>query len=103
MISENKLHVVNFTLECFQNWQEMEFPGFRIFAFVVLTGSDVGVAVYQRLVQDKQTKVGYMAHLGGAVAGKQKSNLNYIKAIRCCQFLKVNCYYCRFTSWNKCT
>lgn len=47
----------------------MEFPWFRILSFVVLTGSDVGVAVYYRLIQQKETKVGYVAHLGGAVAG----------------------------------
>ncbi len=47
----------------------MEFPWFRIFCFVVLTGSDVGVAIYQRLILEEKNKVGYMAHLGGAVAG----------------------------------
>lgn len=47
----------------------MEYPWARLCTFVVLTGSDVGLVVYQRLVQGKQTKVGYMAHLGGAVAG----------------------------------
>ena len=53
----------------FQNWKEMEFAIFRLLFIVILIGADVGMAVYYRYVENVDTKVGYIAHLAGAIAG----------------------------------
>ena len=50
------------------NWKEMEFPGLRLAAFLLLTGVDTGVAIYYRYVGE-ETNIGYVAHIGGAVVG----------------------------------
>ena len=50
------------------NWSEMEFAWFRLGFFLILAGSDVGVAIYYRL-SNIDTNVGYVAHLAGAIAG----------------------------------
>lgn len=41
----------------------MEFPGLRLFLFLLLIGVDLGVAVYYRYI-NVSTQVGYVAHLG---------------------------------------
>jgi hypothetical protein len=46
----------------------MEFPGLRLFLFLLLIGVDLGVAVYYRYM-NVTTQVGYAAHIGGAVVG----------------------------------
>ncbi|ODN05684.1 Rhomboid-related protein 3 [Orchesella cincta] len=77
------------------NWKEMEFAWFRLIAFIVLTGTDVGVAVYDRVILEKQTKVGYMAHLGGAVAGLL-IGINVLRNLRKRRWEKV-VWWCSLT------
>ena len=50
------------------NWSEMEFPFLRLLAFLILTGVDTSVAIYYRYL-NVDTKVSYVAHIAGAVAG----------------------------------
>ncbi|XP_047516837.1 rhomboid-related protein 2 isoform X3 [Pieris napi] len=51
------------------NWAEMEFAIIQLLVFVLLAGVDVGTAVYDRYWKQTQQNIGYVAHLGGAVAG----------------------------------
>jgi len=51
------------------NWKEMEFAVFRLLFVVILVGVDVGTAIYYRHFEGIDTKVGYAAHIGGALAG----------------------------------
>jgi len=51
------------------NWKEMELAIFRLLFIVILVGVDVGTAIYYRYVEEIDTKVGYSAHLAGAIAG----------------------------------
>ncbi len=51
------------------NWSEMEFPGLRLAAFLLLAAVDTGVGVYYRYFAGVDTRVSYAAHLAGAVAG----------------------------------
>ena len=50
------------------NWSEMEFAVLQLLVFVVVTGVDVGQAIYNRYM-DANNQVGYVAHLAGAIAG----------------------------------
>lgn len=50
------------------NWREMEFAVVQLFVFLVFCGTDIGMSIY-RHVSDPYDRVGYMAHLCGAVAG----------------------------------
>jgi len=47
----------------------MELAIFRLLFIVILVGVDVGTAIYYRYVEEIDTKVGYSAHLAGAIAG----------------------------------
>lgn len=47
----------------------MEFGWLRLIALLVFGGSDVGVAVYGRYVENKESRTSYAAHLTGALAG----------------------------------
>jgi len=47
----------------------MEFAVFRLLFVVILVGVDVGTAIYYRHFEGIDTKVGYAAHIGGALAG----------------------------------
>ncbi|CAG4931911.1 unnamed protein product [Colias eurytheme] len=51
------------------NWSEMEFAIIQLLVFVLLAAVDVGTAVYDRYWKHTQQNIGYVAHLGGAVAG----------------------------------
>jgi len=51
------------------NWSEMEFAWLRLLFLGILTTADVGTAVYYRYVEKIDTRVGYVAHAAGAVAG----------------------------------
>ncbi|XP_045454178.1 rhomboid-related protein 2 [Melitaea cinxia] len=51
------------------NWAEMEFAIIQLLVFLLLAAVDVGTAVYDRYWGSLQQNIGYMAHLGGAVAG----------------------------------
>ncbi|XP_046647042.1 rhomboid-related protein 2-like [Daphnia pulicaria] len=51
------------------NWKEMEFAIWRLLFIVILVVVDVGTAIYYRYVENVDTKVGYAAHLAGAIAG----------------------------------
>lgn len=47
----------------------MEFAIWRLLFIVILVVVDVGTAIYYRYVENVDTKVGYAAHLAGAIAG----------------------------------
>ncbi|KAK2708273.1 rhomboid-related protein 2-like [Artemia franciscana] len=52
------------------NWNELEFAPIRLAAFLIFFCVDLGVAVYTRYtLPPGATKVGYVAHLAGAIAG----------------------------------
>jgi len=51
------------------NWAEMEFAIARLIFFILLIGSDVGVALYNRYNNVGDDKVSYVAHIGGFLAG----------------------------------
>lgn len=50
------------------NWREMEFAIVQLFVFLVFCGTDIGLSVYRHL-NNPYDRVGYMAHLCGAIAG----------------------------------
>lgn len=50
------------------NFQEMQFAIYQLVVFLLLIVSDVGTAIYNRL-HEVDDRVGYVAHLAGAVAG----------------------------------
>ncbi|XP_034235832.1 rhomboid-related protein 2-like [Thrips palmi] len=50
------------------NFQEMQFAVYQLIVFLLLIVSDVGTAIYNRL-HEVDDKVGYVAHLAGAIAG----------------------------------
>ncbi|XP_051168874.1 rhomboid-related protein 2 [Leptopilina boulardi] len=50
------------------NWREMEFAVLQLLVFIVVTGVDVGQAIYNRY-NDVNNQIGYVAHLAGAIAG----------------------------------
>lgn len=51
------------------NWAEMQFAVFNLLIFFILAVVDVGSAVYTRYVLNEDNKIGYAAHLAGAIAG----------------------------------
>lgn len=51
------------------NWAQMEFAVIQLLVFLLLTGVDIGTAIYNRYVLMLEENVGYVAHLAGAVAG----------------------------------
>jgi len=53
------------------NWAEMEFAWLRLLFVGILAGSDVGVSIYDRYFSGNggASKIGYAAHLAGAMAG----------------------------------
>ncbi|XP_017782022.1 PREDICTED: rhomboid-related protein 2-like [Nicrophorus vespilloides] len=51
------------------NWSEMTYPIIQMIIFVVLMGSDVGTAIYNRYVLNADESIGYAAHFFGALAG----------------------------------
>ncbi|XP_043239167.1 protein rhomboid-like [Amphibalanus amphitrite] len=51
------------------NWAEMEFAFVRLGILLLLAGTDVGVAIYNRYGTETGNKVAYTAHLAGALAG----------------------------------
>ena len=58
-------HVANVVM----NYKEMRFGIVRSLIFGVLIVADVALALYKRYGTDEDTKVGYMAHLGGFFGG----------------------------------
>jgi rhomboid-related protein 1/2/3 len=46
----------------------MEYALIQLFVFLVFCGSDIGTSIYRHLTDDND-RVGYMAHLCGALAG----------------------------------
>lgn len=54
----------------FQNWSEMEFAIIQLLVFLLLAAVDIGTAVYDRYWQHTTQNIGYVAHLAGAIAGK---------------------------------
>ncbi|XP_025833635.1 rhomboid-related protein 2 isoform X2 [Agrilus planipennis] len=51
------------------NWKEMEFPALQLLIFLIITGCDVGTAIYNRYVLNINEHIGYSAHFAGALAG----------------------------------
>jgi rhomboid-related protein 1/2/3 len=51
------------------NWAEMQFPLLNLVIFLILAAVDVGTAVYTRYVLQIDNKIGYAAHVAGAIAG----------------------------------
>lgn len=51
------------------NWAEMDFAPLRLFTFLVVAATDIGVAIYYRYYEGAETKVSYVGHIGGATAG----------------------------------
>ncbi|KAJ8958531.1 hypothetical protein NQ318_002326 [Aromia moschata] len=51
------------------NWKEMSFPAIQLLVFVVVAGTDIGTAIYNRYVLDFDEHIGYAAHFAGALAG----------------------------------
>lgn len=47
----------------------MSYPIVQLLIFLIITGSDVGTAIYNRYVLDLDENIGYTAHLCGAIAG----------------------------------
>jgi len=50
------------------NWKEMEYAVIQLFVFLCFCGTDIGASVYKHL-NDPNDKIGYIAHLSGAIAG----------------------------------
>lgn len=46
----------------------MEFAIVQLFVFLVFCGTDIGLSIHRHLT-DPTDRVGYMAHLCGAIAG----------------------------------
>ena len=51
------------------NWSNMAFAPLRLATFIIVAGTDVGVAVYYRYALEEETKTSYVGHLAGATAG----------------------------------
>jgi len=51
------------------NWSEMRWAIYQLAILLVLIFADVGTAIYNRYVMDKDKSVGYAAHFFGALAG----------------------------------
>ncbi|KAF4527186.1 hypothetical protein B566_EDAN006112 [Ephemera danica] len=51
------------------NWSDMALPWLQLGVFMLLITADLGTAIYQRYVAKLDLQVGYVAHLGGALAG----------------------------------
>lgn len=47
----------------------MSWPIVQLFVFVLVAGTDIGTAIYNRYVLDINENIGYAAHFAGAVAG----------------------------------
>lgn len=50
------------------NWHEMDYAGIQLFVFTVFCGTDLGFSIYRHMY-DPYDRVGYVAHLSGAIAG----------------------------------
>ncbi|KAJ8985211.1 hypothetical protein NQ317_018240 [Molorchus minor] len=51
------------------NWKEMSYPIFQLLLFLIVAGTDIGTAIYNRYVLDINEHIGYAAHFAGALAG----------------------------------
>uniref|UniRef100_A0A1B6LK46 EF-hand domain-containing protein n=2 Tax=Graphocephala atropunctata TaxID=36148 RepID=A0A1B6LK46_9HEMI len=51
------------------NWSEMQFAVWQLLVFLLLAVIDIGSAVHARYIADIDQKIGYVAHIAGAVAG----------------------------------
>lgn len=50
------------------NWHEMEYACIQLFVFLVFCTTDLGMSIYRHITVEND-KVGYTAHLCGAIAG----------------------------------
>lgn len=51
------------------NWNEMKFAILQALVFLILAASDIGSAVYNRYILKEKSRIGYAAHIAGAIAG----------------------------------
>ncbi|XP_053989597.1 rhomboid-related protein 3 isoform X1 [Hylaeus volcanicus] len=51
------------------NWSQMEFAVLQLLVFLVVTALDVAQAIYNHYTLGINDRVGYVAHLAGAIAG----------------------------------
>lgn len=51
------------------NWSEMKWAIYQLAILLVMIFADVGTAIYDRYVMDKEKSIGYAAHFAGALAG----------------------------------
>ncbi|GFT41716.1 rhomboid-related protein 3 [Nephila pilipes] len=58
-------HLANVIL----NFKEMTFGWVRLLSLLIFAGTDVGVALYSRYVEDEKSRTSYAAHFAGALAG----------------------------------
>jgi len=58
-------HIANVII----NWGEMQFNWIRAIVLGLFVSADVGVALYQRYIENTPNKVSYISHIGGFVAG----------------------------------
>ncbi|CAG0900320.1 unnamed protein product [Cyprideis torosa] len=47
----------------------MDFAWLRLLVFLLVVGTDFGIAVYGRYVKGEKNNVGYAAHIAGGLAG----------------------------------
>lgn len=47
----------------------MSFPAVQLLIFLIVAGSDISTAIYNRYVLDIDEHIGYAAHFAGALAG----------------------------------
>lgn len=47
----------------------MSFPAVQLFVFLIVAGSDISTAIYNRYVLNIDEHIGYAAHFAGALAG----------------------------------
>ncbi|KAJ3651119.1 hypothetical protein Zmor_017177 [Zophobas morio] len=51
------------------NWAEMSFPVIQLIIFIIITGGDFSISIYNRYWVKEDEQTGYAAHVTGALAG----------------------------------
>ncbi|KAF8768363.1 Rhomboid-related protein 2 like protein [Argiope bruennichi] len=51
------------------NFKEMTFGWVRLLGLLIFAGTDIGVALYSRYVEDEKSRTSYAAHFAGSLAG----------------------------------
>ncbi|KAF5287187.1 hypothetical protein FQR65_LT12316 [Abscondita terminalis] len=79
------------------NWREMEYPLVQLGIFLIITGCDIGTAIYDRYVLDINEHIGYAAHFFGALAGLLVGinilrNISVTRKERVCWWISIVLY-----------